>query len=161
MIKNYIIGILILIAAILMGYIFILGNNNPPTDVKYLIQRDTVVVYHIDTVKVEKIKYKERLALDTIYIKDTILVKEQKVYCDSLSQIYISGIDPAIDSIKYFINRDTVFVNNNIEKSIINKEKPRKVHIALTAGYYAGYNLINQRFYTGPGAGISITYNIW
>ena len=122
--------------------VFILGSlkccNSKPIEPAIEIHSDTVFVHSTDTVTIHKdsIIYKEKKVLDTVYVHDTVLVKEQKVYEDSVSRIYISGIEPEIDSIIHFIPRDTVVVTTETTKTIV---KQKKSGLGITLGIYGGY----------------------
>lgn len=120
---------------------------------------DTFYIRKTDTLLVEKPKWKDRIVLDTIYIpSDTILIKEQKVYEDTLSTIWVSGINPLVDSIRYYIPRDTVIIN---KETTITKTKLKRNGWAITVGPYIGYggfyNQQNNTLGFGPSVGLSVS----
>ena len=119
---------------------------------------DTVVV--IEEKKVEKIVYKEVKTTDTLYLPTptdtTPLPIEQKHYQDSISDIYISGCQPQIDSIHYHIPYRTIYVDKVVEV-----EKPKSFfedRFVISAGVYAGYGIINKQpdLFVGLGVGIRL-----
>lgn len=123
---------------------------------------DTVVVR--DTLRievpVEKIKYRDRKVVDTLYLptpQDTTpLPIEEKVYEDSISTIQISGYKPQIDKIEYHIQQKTVYVDKVVEV-----EKPKSFwedRFIFTVGVYGGYGLIHKQpdIFIGAGVGIRL-----
>lgn len=98
-------------------------------------KRDTTYITKTDTFLVVKdsIRYKTKLRLDTVYIHDTVLIREQKEYEDSVSRIWVSGIDPEIDSIRYTIPYREIIIESEVTKV----ERVRSGW-AFTVGIYAG-----------------------
>ena len=133
------------------------ANN---TQVKYetVTKNDTIVIKSIDTITIEKnsISYRDIIVLDTIFVKDTAMLVEQKVFSDSLSTIYISGVNPELDSIEYRIPRDTVQIE--IEKIQTVKEQESFWHnrFTISAGVFAGYGLINRQADVFIGVGCAV-----
>ena len=121
---------------------------------------DTIFVHTVDTVKVNKseIIYRDVHILDTIYIKDTALVVEQKVYEDTISTIYFKGINAEIDSIEYRLPKDTVHIFTETTNTISQKESFWHNRFVVTAGVYAGYGLLNRKpdIYVGLGFGVRL-----
>lgn len=133
----------------IIGLLFIfipIHYNTTPTEP--IIKVDTIHTTHTDTIFVplEKIKYVNSTIIDTIYLSpsDSILLVEQKEYKDTISTIWISGVEPKIDSISYRIPRDTFFINKEItikEQKRINKGLT--FNIGLGAG--VGFNPITGK----------------
>lgn len=137
--------------------IFILFQHLSAPDVTRLtpeIKYDTIVEIKYDTITKEKIKYKERIKLDTLYIHDTIFIKEQINYRDSIASIWVSGYRPEIDSIHYKIPEKTVFVDKVIE--VPKKDSFWKNRFVITAGFSTQYGLVHQQWDVGP----SLTFGI-
>ena len=119
--------------------------------------KDTVVLtrievdtlYKIDTLFQTKLKVKEIKSIDTLIVKDTLLVREQKTYSDSLYTAWISGYDACMDSIKLY-NR-TSLVNTIKTEEIHVKKKDCPISFGVQAGY--GYPC-------GAYMGIGISYRI-
>lgn len=153
-----IILLLMFVGGFLVGrYIY---HVEPETVIEF--KTDTIYKHSIDTIKVDKIVYKDKKVLDTIYVHDTVLVREQKVYEDSLSRIWISGIQPEIDSIQHFIPRDTVIVNNEttITKTV-KKHWNWGVGLGAYVGAGAGYNPINNSFgVQAPEVGVGLIIGV-
>lgn len=121
--------------------------NNPQVKYETVTKNDTTYVHTIDTITVIKsdIIYKNTIVLDTIYIKDTALFVEQKVFEDSLSTIFISGVNPELDSIKYRLSRDTVHIFTETTNTISQKDSFWKNRFVVTAGAFLGYGLISRK----------------
>ena len=109
----------------------------PEPEPTIVTKTDTLVVHSTDTIFVEKPKFISRTILDTVYItKDTIVYRESRTYEDSLSTIWISGVNPELDSIRYYIPRDTVIVSN---ETTITKTEIKRMGWGITLGLYGGY----------------------
>lgn len=121
---------------------------------------DTVVVR--DTLRievpVEKIKYKDRKVVDTLYLptpQDTTpLPIEEKVYEDSISTIQISGYKPQIDKIEYHIPQKTVYVDKVVEVPQVKKWYEDR--FIFSAGVYTGYSPIYNNFDVIVGFGVGV-----
>ena len=134
-------------------------NANKGANIKSI---DTVVVR--DTLRieipVEKIKFKDRIVIDTLYLPTpqdtTALTIEQKHYQDSISDIYISGYQPQIDSIQYHIPYKTVYVDKVVE--VPQQRKWYEDRFVISAGVYAGYGLFNKQpdVFVGLGVGVRL-----
>lgn len=118
--------------------------------IKYVTHYDTIVTY----------KFVPDSLNDTIEVKDTIHIpieykqSEFEIKKDSFEGkgiIHYHGFKSDIDS----VNFDYSFTYTPPV------EKKRKWHISLQAGYYTGYNLIDRKIFSGPGAGIGISYDLW
>lgn len=86
---------------------------------------------------------------DTIYVGDTVLPVEQKVYADSNYTAYVSGYRPRLDSV--FVYPTTTTITNDVYHTIT-KMNNRRWGLGLQAGY--GY----------PGGwyiGIGVSYYLW
>ena len=121
---------------------------------------DTVVVR--DTLRievpVEKIKYKDRKVVDTLYLQTpqdtTPLPIEEKVYEDSISTIQISGYKPQIDKIEYHIPQKTVYVDKVVE--VPQTKKWYEDRFVISAGVYTGYSPIYNNFDVIVGFGVGV-----
>ena len=128
-----------IVTAILLVFLCFKACNNKPIEGGTETNSDTVYIHSTDTLYLPKdsIIYKWKKVTDTLYLpKDTTLLMEQKYYEDSLSGIWISGVNPEIDSIKHFIPRDTVIVTNEITHTVIQEVRSGW---GITIGGYAGY----------------------
>ena len=121
---------------------------------------DTTYVHTIDTVTVTKsdIVYKNTIVLDTVYLRDTIKLIEQKIYQDTFSTIFFHGIDAELDSIEYRIPTDTVKFTIDNTVYVQAKDNFWKNRFTISAGIYAGYGLItkNPDIYVGVGFGVRL-----
>ena len=151
--------LLTVLSVVLLSLTIYYANN---TQVKYetVTKNDTILIKSVDTITVTKkdIVYKNVIVTDTIFLRDTSLVVEQKRYEDSISTIFISGVNPEIDSIFYRLTKDTVIVSSEKIQTVKEKDNFFKNRFVVTAGVYAGYGLLNRQpdIYVGLGFGIRI-----
>ena len=122
-------------------------HKDKDTVVLTRIEVDTL--YKIDTLVQTKLKVKEIKSIDTLIVKDTLLVREQKTYSDSLYTAWISGYDACLDSIRLY-NRT----------SLVNTIKTKEIHVKardcpISFGVQAGYG-----YPCGAYIGIGISYRI-
>lgn len=139
---------------------FLVRSYTADVEQEIKIETDTIFLHSTDTLYVykENIQYKEIRAIDTIYVTDTILIREQKIYKDSLSKIWISGVEPELDSICYFIPRDTVLVNTTTSVTI-HKKQGWGQFVGIGAG--VGYGLsLGPTPHFEPYVGINVVYGL-
>lgn len=167
--KYYIIAIIL--CSIIFGIFGYFVGNKP----QKIEKTDTVTVtdtFWKDTTIVEKElvpKYIVKKKVDTVYSKegDTLqLITEQKRYDRSLVsekdtcdlQIYTSGINTSLDSLKWRLKTHTVTNTTTITKYIEKKKKfLDKINIGVGVGY--GLGLKNKEI--EPFIGVTVNYNIW
>ena len=144
-----------------LSLIFILFQHfNAPDETRMppVIHYDTVVEIKHDTITKEKIKYKEREVIDTLYIykdNDTIPLEQEQIhYSDSIADIFVSGYKPEIDSIHYSIPEKTVYVDKIVE--VQKKESFWKNRFVITAGFSTQYGLVHKQWDVGP----SLTFGV-
>lgn len=120
-----------------------------------LFIRDTIVSekpIYVTRVKIDSIPYPVPVT-DTLWKTDTIwLQREQVVWQDSLSCVYVSGILPQVDSVHHYI-RDRI-VTKELTKVV---NKPCKWSVGVHAGY--GIGLDNGIVVAQPYIGIGVSYN--
>ena len=135
-------------------------SSNKKVVYETVTQNDTILIKSIDTITIEKtnISYRDVIILDTVFVKDTSLIVEQKVFSDSISTIYISGVNPELDSIEYRLPKDTVQIF--IEKVQTVKEKESFWHnrFVVSAGVFAGYGLVHKQpdIFLGVGCAVRL-----
>ena len=159
LIMNYkILTILLTILSVVLLATTIYYANNPQVEYSETIKRDTIVIKSIDTITIEKtnISYRDIIVLDTVFVKDTAMLFEQKRYDDSISTIYISGIEANLDSIYYRIPRDTVQILTETTNTISQKESFWHNRFTISAGLFAGYGLINKKPDVFLGVGCAV-----
>ena len=123
---------------------------------------DTLVIY--ETKLVEKPVFVEKKVIekvlvpvrDTIRVNDTLFVyaeREQIHWKDTLSDVYASGIEVNVDSVRHYIPMQVI----TKEKDVIVKVKPK-----WSIGVHAGYGAFakNGQITTSPYIGVGISYNI-
>lgn len=159
--ETYKISIIVLsVVAVLFFCTTVYYATHPQIEYETVTKCDTTYVHTIDTVTVTKndIVYKNTIVLDTVYLRDTIKLIEQKTYQDTLSTIFFHGIDCEIDSIEYRIPTDTV--KFTIDNTVYVQEKDNfwKNRFTISAGIYAGYGLLTKKpdVYVGLGFGIRL-----
>ena len=79
---------------------------------------------------------------------EVVIPIEQREYEDSTYHAWVSGYLVRLDSIRTYTQRDVVTIRENI------KEKPKRWHIGLQAGYGVGPRGVQ------PYIGIGVTYSI-
>lgn len=158
--KQIITIILVGLASIIAS--FFLGRCTTPEPEETIITKsDTIYTHSIDTIFVEKPKLITSVILDTIYVpRDTFLVSESKTYEDSLSTIWISGIDAELDSVRYYIPKDTILINTEITKTIVERKHwGQFIGVGVTLGASAGYNpMFKQPVWGAPTISVGLTY---
>lgn len=87
---------------------------------------------------------------DTIRIGDTVVLREQAYYEDSLYRAWVSGYRPRLDSLMVFPRTVYQTVTNDIYHTIVPKKK--RWGLGLQAGY--GYPC-------GWYAGVGVSYNLF
>lgn len=148
----YIVGIVIIfISAFFLGRCSVKPEAVDPV---VIVKTDTLVRY--DTVYVPKIKWKEKIkeikVIDTVYMPaDTLLCVTQKHYEDSIASIYVSGIEPEIDSVRYFLPVKEIYVEKEIQTT-----KIKKSGLVINLGIYGGYGAAvkDGQVYLAPEIGI-------
>ena len=89
---------------------------------------------------------------DTIHIGDTVVMREQAYYEDSLYRAWVSGYRPKLDSIEVYPKTIYQTVTNDIYHAV--KPKMKRWGLGLQAGYgYPGGMYV--------GAGISYNLFVW
>ena len=137
---------------------FLVRSYTADVEQEIKIETDTVYSHSTDTLYIpkEKIKYVDNTILDTIYITDTVFIREQKVYSDTFSTIWISGIEPELDSVRYYIPRDTCYVNKETTiTKIKQKHWSQFVGVGIGGGY--GVNITPTPTFS-PNISISLIY---
>lgn len=132
--------------------------HKEPVEPEVVTKSDTIYIESTDTFYVtkEKIRYRDKIVLDTIFITDTVLLREQKCYTDSFSTVYVSGIEPEIDSIFHYIPRDTIRINTT---ETVTYTKTKHWGQSVVVGVQLGYGVtINQTPTFSPYIGVGITY---
>ena len=121
-----------------------------------VVKIDTLYFTKYDTVYVPKIQWKEKIKevkiIDTVYVsKDTFLEVTQKHYEDSIASIYISGIEPELDSVRYFLPTKEVCIKKEIQTT-----KYKKSGLVFSIGLYCGYGgaINNGVLFMSPEIGV-------
>lgn len=152
------------ILASLLVCAFFVGRVTAPNSPVEPLSRDTVIVTHTDTIVREKPVYYAVTKVDTLRVpvvdtlrlRDTLwleLPKEQRAYRDSLYEAWVSGYDPALDSIRIYAPVQVVTVTEQVPVT-------RRTHwgIGISAGYGATLQDKTVRF--SPYIGIGVSYNL-
>ena len=175
--SNTLIFISIAICFIILGF-FYLDRSGYFDPMKEVIKTDTVFTTKTDTLWkdttiVEKEivpKYIIKKKVDTVYTKkgDTFnLITEAKRFDKRLIsnkdtadvQIYTSGIETSIDSLKMRLKTHTDVITNTVEVTkYIQKKKTfwNRFHIGVQAGYGYGFNYKGLEPYVGIGASFDL-----
>ena len=175
--SNTLIFISIAICFIILGF-FYLDRSGYFDQMKEVIKTDTVFTTKTDTLWkdttiVEKEivpKYIIKKNVDTVYTKkgDTLnLITEAKRFDKRLIsnkdtadvQIYTSGINTSLDSLKMRLKTHTDVITNTVEVTkYIQKKKTfwNRFHIGVQAGYGYGFNYKGLEPYVGIGASFDL-----
>lgn len=139
--------VLLAILSVVLLFSTIYYAINPQIEYETVTKYDTTYVHTFDTITVTKsdIVYKNTIVLDTVYLRDTIKLIEQKIYEDSLSTIFFHGIDSDIDSIEYRIPTDTVKFTIDNTVYVQAKDNFWKNRFTISAGIFVGYGLIHRQ----------------
>ena len=152
--------IVLSVVAVLFFCTTVYYATNPKVKYETVTKCDTTYVHTIDTVTVTKsdIVYKNTIVLDTVYLKDTIKLIEQKIYEDSLSTIFFHGIDAELDSIEYRIPTDTVKLTIDNTVYVQAKDNFWKNRFTISAGIFCGYGLTTHKpdVFLGIGGAIRL-----
>lgn len=152
--------VLLIILSVVLFILTVYFYRNPQIEYETVTKYDTTYVHTFDTITVTKsdIVYKNTIVLDTVYLRDTIKLVEQKIYQDTLSTIFFHGIDCEIDSIEYRIPTDTVKFTIDNTVYVQPKDNFWKNRFVVTAGIYAGYGLLTKKpdIYVGVGVGVRL-----
>lgn len=152
--------VLLAILSVVLLFSTVYYATNPQIEYNTVTKYDTTYVHTFDTITVTKsdIVYKNTTVLDTVYLRDTIKLIEQKIYEDSLSTIFFHGIDADIDSIEYRIPTDTVKLTIDNTVYVQAKDNFWKNRFTISAGIFVGYGLIHRQpdAFVGIGGAIRI-----
>lgn len=151
------------VLASLLVCAFLLGRVTAPAKPVGTITRDTVIVHHTDTIAREKPVYYAVRQTDTlrVVVRDTVrqqdtlyleLRREQRAYRDTSFEAWVSGVEPALDSIRIFSPVQCVTVTERV---------PVKVRSRWGLGVSAGYGItLSKEPQLTPYLGVGISYNI-
>ena len=175
--SNTLIFISIAICFIILGF-FYLDRSGYFDPMKEVIKTDTVFTTKTDTLWKDTTivdndivpKYIVKKNVDTVYTKkgDTLnLITEAKRFDKRLIsnkdtadlQIYTSGIETSLDSLKMRLKTHTDVITNTVEvKKYIQKKKTfwNRFHIGVQAGYGYGFNYKGLEPYVGIGASFDL-----
>ena len=175
--SNTLIFISIAICFIILGF-FYLDRSGYFDPIKEVIKADTVFTTKTDTLWKDTTivdkeivpKYIIKKNVDTVYTKkgDTLnLITEAKRFDKRLIsnkdtadiQIYTSGIETSLDSLKMRLKTHTDVITNTVEvKKYIQKKKTfwNRFHIGVQAGYGYGFNYNGLEPYVGIGASFDL-----
>ena len=152
--------VLLAILSVVLFFSTVYYATNPQIEYRETVKNDTILIKSTDTITIEKtnISYRDIIVLDTLFVKDTSLVVEQKVFEDSISTIFISGVNPELDSIKYRLPKDTVIVNSEIVHTVQKQDSFWKNRFTISAGLFGGYGLIHRQpdVFLGVGCAVRI-----
>ena len=119
-----------------------------------IVQRDTLIVQRVDTIRIVEPKPYKVVVRDTIYITDTLVgsyfVHEVKEYIHPTFYAKISGINANLEDIKVF-PKETIKYVTTTEKVY---EKPKKWGVGISAGYCVTTQGLQ------PYVGVGLSYNI-
>ena len=118
----------------------VVGSNLFPkfkTMEKIVKKTDSVTITKVDTVRYDNPVPVFVRSTDTLYVHDTILIKEQKVFKDSTYMAWVSGYQPELDSIEVYPKTVTNYITTEVTKTVTKIKKPKWV---ISVGGGVGYN---------------------
>lgn len=162
-IKRTMIAMAALIAVVAIAYWsgrrsgFVRAIEDSHRMVDTLVIRDTITQY--EPIVEERVVLQKILVpverTDTLWKCDTLYVyldREQLVWQDSLSKVYVSGILPQVDSVEHYI-----------QERIVTRELTRfvKEQSRWSVGINAGYGVhFGDKVKTAPYVGVGVSYNL-
>lgn len=127
---------LVILTIVLFGGGYYVGKRGTSTDTLTLTKVKVDTLYKYSFIPIH------RYVTDTIRVRDTLLIRERKVYQDSTYRAVISGIDATMDSLQVY--RPTITIDHYI--------KPKRWNIGVQAGY--GLTPKGLQPYIGVGIGV-------
>lgn len=137
---------------------FFLGRICAPKGPEIAPEPQVDTVYLRDTITVSKPVYLTRYILDTLYYPvpgetDTLWVplpREQVEWRDTLSTVWASGVDVAVDSVRHYVTQTVV---------TIREPYPVKDSRRWGIGVTAGYGVTSQGL--SPFVGVGVSWTPW
>ena len=143
---------------------FLAGRCTAPQPPVEPQSRDTVIVTHYDTITREKPVYIAKKVVDTLRVPvvdtlrlhDTLflaLEREQRTYGDTTYTAWVSGVEPALDSIR---------IRQSVRCVTVTERVPIEVSRRWSLGVTAGYGAVVQQggVTLAPFLGIGVSYNL-
>lgn len=137
---------LFLLIGIVIGSLFFPRRQN--------LEKITTITDTVSDTRYDTVRYGYPVAFywsyrDTLFVHDTILIREEKVYKDSTYTAWVSGYQTNLDSIEVYPRT----VTNYITKTVTKTKKPKWV---ISVGGGIGYNGKIE-----PYVGLNAGYVIW
>ena len=141
---------------------FVCGQHNPvswpqgdpQTKTDTLLVRDTIRVYEPEIVEKTVIRTQYVQVVDTLRLHDTLFVALERTrvaWRDAYSEIWASGIDPEIDSVRHYLTTKVVTVQERVPVEV--KVRPLW-SIGIGAGVVAAP--VDGDLKVAPAVGISV-----
>ena len=155
--KNYLLQLLALVIfGLAVGFLsgrYVRRHIQP--EIIEIVHTDTLVIR--DTLRIDRPVYIAQHIVDSVLVPvtDTLCIHDttfislpriQREYADTTYRAWVSGYEPALDSIDVYAK--TEYIPTTI------REKPKRWHIGITGGYGIGKDGLT------PYAGIGLTYSI-
>lgn len=161
--KSIIITIAFVLAMMTSFYFGRYGIKNPPIS-PIEVKVDTLYLH--DTITAEKPVFFEKKVIQEVRvpvteyetIHDTMYVfleREQIRWADEYAEVYTSGIQPSVDSVKHFLKERVVTIETTIP---VETGKKTRWGFGIQAGY--GATLIQGRAQFTPYVGVGVSYNL-
>lgn len=152
-------GVLILAVVFMVG--LLIGRECPKIKPIETVKTKTDTLFIYDTIVEIKPVFETRRVVervlmpvvDTVRLRDTLLVymdREQLVWRDSLSEIYASGIDPKIDSVRHFV-KDRIVTIETVRPVV----RKTRWGVGLQGGMGMGKDGLT------PYVGVGLNYNLF
>ena len=158
---NKIIFVILLLACLILGYfagVTVREMNRP----EIVVVTDTLYVH--DTIRIDRPVYISQRVVDTLLVPvtDTLrlhdttfvsLPRMQREYPDSTYHAWVSGYEPALDSIDVYQTERIIEITKTITP------KPKRWHLGVSAGY--GAALTEPKPVLSPYVGVGVTYSLF
>ena len=128
------------------------GDLETKTDT--LLVRDTIRVYEPEIVEKTVIRTQYVPVVDTLRLHDTLFVALERTrvaWRDAYSEIWASGVDPEIDSVRHYLTTKVVTVQERVPVEV--KVRP-KWSVGIGAGVVAAP--VDGSLKVAPAVGISV-----
>lgn len=153
---------IVLIVAVLLGGFFFGRLSGICSITEESTQIDTFISVRIDTL-IDTVFYPKYVKkIDTLYLPGEIvqepLIVEQKQYEDTIASIWISGVQPKLDSIHFYVPTKEILIEKQTTRTI-----EQNSGWCVTVGPYIGAGLATRNgvVYISPeiGIGVSVGYS--
>ncbi len=160
-------AILFILAVIVLN---LFSGSREDVQIKEKITTHTDTLWLRDTIEIERHVYISKTVIDsilvpvqkidTVFFRDTLYIqlpREQKHYHQEEYDVWISGFQPELDSLKLYTNEALIMNQYEHRTQIMTEKKRKRFGIGVQVGY--GVTLSNQP-QLFPYIGIGLSYDL-